>query len=163
MTPRIDHTGQRFGRLTVVRCEGALSARTPEAAWLCRCDCGGATIATGSNLRRGKTRSCGCLKRDVITGWHATRRAAIAADPAARLRLRVGRHPVPDLAGQRFGRLVAVAIAPQCGRRTAWTCRCDCGATPVVRAQSLRAGRTCSCGCLRRAHGAALGARRRAA
>lgn len=51
-----------------------------------------------------------------------------------------------DLAGQRFGRLVAVSIA---FRRNGayWLCRCDCGCTNVVRAGLLRNGTVASCGC----------------
>ena len=33
------------------------------AAWLCQCDCGNEKTVSGRYLRRGKTRSCGCLPR----------------------------------------------------------------------------------------------------
>ena len=59
-----------------------------------------------------------------------------------------------DLSGSRFGRLAVVERAPNDGRRTMWRCRCDCGAETVVAANHLRSGRTASCGCLRRRHGA---------
>lgn len=52
---RVDHTGQTFGRLTVVRYDGG--------AWLCRCECGAEAKASGGRLRSGNTRSCGCLQR----------------------------------------------------------------------------------------------------
>ncbi len=54
--------------------------------------------------------------------------------------------PTLDLAGQRFGRLVAVSIA---FRRNGayWLCECDCGGTNVVRAGLLRNGTVASCGC----------------
>lgn len=57
-----------------------------------------------------------------------------------------------DLAGQRFGRLVAFAPVFRVGqRRTAhWVCVCDCGEAKIVQAQSLRKGGTLSCGCLHR-------------
>lgn len=55
-----------------------------------------------------------------------------------------------DLAGQRFGRLVAVADA---GRNKTgavlWRCTCDCGGEAVVRCADLRNGAQRSCGCLR--------------
>lgn len=53
-----------------------------------------------------------------------------------------------DLAGQRFGRLTALAPAKNVGGRTAWLCRCDCGRERVVRTAQLRSGHTASCGCL---------------
>lgn len=59
----IDETGNRYGRLTVVR--RAESTRGGEARWLCRCECGGEKIARGTKLRRGETRSCGCLEQET--------------------------------------------------------------------------------------------------
>lgn len=51
----IDITGLRFGRLAV------LSKSERPRMWECQCDCGNITMATGTNLRSGSTRSCGCL------------------------------------------------------------------------------------------------------
>ena len=55
-----------------------------------------------------------------------------------------------DLAGQRFGRLVAVEWLPgENGRRGQWNCRCDCGSYTPVFAANLMRGKTRSCGCIR--------------
>ena len=62
MRKLIDLTGQRFGRLLVIRrveCE-----KHGEAKWLCQCDCGNETAVFGYLLRSGKTSSCGCSKHD---------------------------------------------------------------------------------------------------
>lgn len=63
----IDLTGQRFGRLTVLRRGSDL--RHPggkvSARWVTQCDCGGSTEVTTQNLRRGKTSSCGCLEAEA--------------------------------------------------------------------------------------------------
>ena len=53
-----------------------------------------------------------------------------------------------DITGQRFGRLVAVRRAENCGRYAAFLCLCDCGHEAVVRSDCLRSGDTRSCGCL---------------
>jgi hypothetical protein len=52
--------GQRFGRLSVLRDSGQ---RTPSGAikWLCRCDCGKRVRVWSVSLRKGWTKSCGCL------------------------------------------------------------------------------------------------------
>jgi len=55
---------------------------------------------------------------------------------------------VKDLTGQRFGRLVAIERIPRKGVAY-WECACDCGNHVVVFMNSLRIGRTKSCGCLR--------------
>jgi hypothetical protein len=53
-----------------------------------------------------------------------------------------------DRTGQRFGRLYVLNRAPSGGRRTMWSCRCDCGAQVIVDACALKSGATQSCGCL---------------
>ena len=55
----IDITGQRFCRLTVLRQDGRHKAG--DFMWLCRCDCEREVSIRGSNLRGGRTKSCGCL------------------------------------------------------------------------------------------------------
>lgn len=55
-----DLTGQKFGKLTVLyRAENV----GLQPAWICRCDCGTITHPImSSNLKKGTTQSCGCLK-----------------------------------------------------------------------------------------------------
>lgn len=61
-----------------------------------------------------------------------------------------------DIAGQRFGRLVAVRLGARQHRATTWVCLCDCGREKVVQLGSLRNGTTMSCGCLRAERMAAM-------
>lgn len=69
----IDHTGQRFGRLVVIELKGF--EKGGQATWLCRCDCGNQSVVIGSNLRRGTTTSCGCLRDElrIVHGKYHTR------------------------------------------------------------------------------------------
>lgn len=53
-----------------------------------------------------------------------------------------------NLINQKFGRLVVLESAPNCGKRTAWRCLCECGKETVKTTDSLRSGRAQSCGCL---------------
>jgi hypothetical protein len=61
-----------------------------------------------------------------------------------------------DLIRQRFGRLQVESKAAnlydprKTSGRSAWNCRCDCGATKVVSTSALRSGNTQSCGCLQK-------------
>ena len=55
---KLNLTGQRFGRLTVVGPAENVGERT---AWLCRCDCGQSVVVKTCRLRTGHTKSCGCL------------------------------------------------------------------------------------------------------
>jgi len=55
--------GQSFSRLTVIR--RGENTGAGKAMWVCRCTCGGETLVPTCRLRAGKTRSCGCLQREL--------------------------------------------------------------------------------------------------
>lgn len=60
-----------------------------------------------------------------------------------------------DLTGQRFGRLTVIErvdmpVKKGQRKRIKWLCECDCGNTKIIDADSLKNGRTKSCGCLSR-------------
>lgn len=61
----VDLTGQRFGRLTVLRRYEKNSSQG-KTLWLCKCDCGTETTVTTSNLKSGHTQSCGCSRVDAM-------------------------------------------------------------------------------------------------
>lgn len=61
----IDLTGQQFGRLLVLGYAG--SNKQGAATWRCKCECGNVKVVTGSELRRGKTQSCGCYRLERQT------------------------------------------------------------------------------------------------
>ena len=71
MSKKIDLTGQPFGRLIVIREYGR--AKNGKVLWLCRClgkngdGCGKEVIVSTNDLRRGHTKSCGCLSRERTT------------------------------------------------------------------------------------------------
>jgi hypothetical protein len=56
-----DLTGQVFNKLTVIECVG--SNKHQKRLWKCQCECGSnkEVIITGNDLKRGHTKSCGCL------------------------------------------------------------------------------------------------------
>jgi hypothetical protein len=56
--------GKRFGRLVVQERAG----KDPSGKnwfWRCACDCGGLVTILASSLRQNRTRSCGCLQKEV--------------------------------------------------------------------------------------------------
>ena len=55
-----------------------------------------------------------------------------------------------DLAGNRFGSLVAVRVAGKKNGSYVWECSCDCGNTTFVCVSKLTNGHTKSCGCIRK-------------
>lgn len=66
----IDLTGQRFGRLLVL--DRATNDAQGRARWRCACDCGNEAVITRHHLRDGRTKSCGCLRRDVASELNHT-------------------------------------------------------------------------------------------
>lgn len=59
----ISMQGQTFGRLTVVAQEPSTDQG---AIWLCQCECGNTARVNGKKLRNGHSKSCGCLRADVM-------------------------------------------------------------------------------------------------
>ena len=58
--------------------------------------------------------------------------------------------PLKNIAGQRFDRLLVIAIAGKTpSGNYAWKCRCDCGTEKIVSSTCLIERGTKSCGCLR--------------
>jgi hypothetical protein len=56
--------GQKCGRWTVIK----RVENTPQgqAQWLCHCECGTEKILKSIIIRRGISRSCGCLRRELV-------------------------------------------------------------------------------------------------
>lgn len=53
--------GRKFGWLTVREYIGRVGRR--RHSWRCRCKCGNFTTCCSDNLKQGKVKSCGCLRR----------------------------------------------------------------------------------------------------
>lgn len=126
----IDLTGQKFGKLTAIEIDR--TNKKNNTYWLCKCDCGNVKSVTSGNLRLGKTKSCGCITKQLQRD--------------ARIK---------DLTGQRFGRCIVIAqsdkdhITKGGKRRIKWLCRCDCGKYFETTSSNLVNGDTKSCGCYR--------------
>ena len=59
-----DLTGQRFGRLVVIkRAEDyVFSCGEKRVQWICKCDCGNIKNVLAQDLKNGNTKSCGCIR-----------------------------------------------------------------------------------------------------
>lgn len=69
MAKAIDLKGQRIGRLVVIEFDKitvAPNGRTTRF-WKCACDCGNVISVRTSSLKDGNTKSCGCLKKDLVS------------------------------------------------------------------------------------------------
>ena len=124
----IDLTGQRFGRLTVLKRHSENIDNRP--AWLCQCDCGNTKIVSGHSLREHYTKSCGCLNREIASQ----------------------RMEKPFVIGEKIGSWTILKKDLNIHHSyTYWICKCDCGTIKSVSSHSLRTGESKSCGlCLRK-------------
>ena len=127
MGKSIDLTGNSFGKLTVIgRGQRPNNSTDKHRYWLCQCECGNVVSVVGTSLTSGRTKSCGCAKREKYI----------------------------DLTGRKFGRLIVLKRTDDRKDKTdrccMWLCRCDCGKQVVVRSSNLIKGATKSCGCLRK-------------
>jgi hypothetical protein len=61
-----DLTGCRYGKLSVVGLGEPLVKNTgyTDIRWKCICDCGNSSNTSSTNLRQGKTISCGCVRTE---------------------------------------------------------------------------------------------------
>lgn len=125
-----DMVGKKYGRWTVLEYAGQSKGKSD--LFKCRCDCGTIKDVLGRSLKSGNSKSCGCLKKDLLKSKTAEKH-----------------HNFRDITGQRFGRLVA--IKPSEIRKpnypVIWECKCDCGNVSYVPLTSLTSGKTMSCGC----------------
>lgn len=58
-------TNKKYGRLKML--SRSKTAKNGHIIWLCLCDCGRRVEVNGYHLRSGKTKSCGCLKREIAS------------------------------------------------------------------------------------------------
>ena len=66
MSARIDLTGQRFNRWTVLHQAPRLDASSAKKVhWRCVCDCGIEAVVVSGNLVSGLSKSCGCLHSEL--------------------------------------------------------------------------------------------------
>lgn len=129
MGKKIDLTGQKYNRLTVIK-ESPKRDSSGCIIWECQCDCGNITYASSNALRSNHKRSCGCLNKEQIT--------------------ELGYNNCEDITGLKFGKLTVISKSDiRKDRKVHWNCICDCGNYYIANGKSLRRGDVQSCGCLK--------------
>ena len=129
MGRKLELSGKRFGRLTVIRENGKKNGRT---AWLCKCDCGNYTTVQGSLLNKGRVVSCGCFRKEQL-------KKAQRKDFDK------------DLLNKKIGKLTIVEYLGN----DLWKCKCECGNYTTKKRSYLlehKNDKDYSCGCSREKH-----------
>lgn len=84
MWKRLDLTNQRFGKLVAIRFHRMVNGR---AEWECNCDCGNTHYVKAGELTRGKTQSCGCLRKQLAAKKLSAIRVNLPEGEAGKRRL----------------------------------------------------------------------------
>lgn len=131
----VDMTGQRYGRLTILR--RGDNDKHGHAQWWCQCDCGSPEkLINGGAIRRGLVSSCGCLQKETMKKYSESQ--------------------IIDETGNTYGYLTvlhrATNASPKDGRAQ-WVCQCRCGNIIVATGKGLREGSKSSCGCMTESKG----------
>lgn len=143
----LDLTGEKYGILTVLQ---EAPRKGNSRAWTCQCECGNVKDIRQSDLRCGKTLSCGCLgKQKRAEGFQI-----------ANEKRKENPKPYKDLTGQKFNRLTVIEFDLEytknknkensSNRFSYWKCQCDCGQQITVRGADITGEHIKSCGCLLR-------------
>lgn len=64
---KLNLIGLRFGKLVVIS-ETNEKTSCGHYKWFCRCDCGNEKLVSGSSLKSGSVKSCGCISKGVKYG-----------------------------------------------------------------------------------------------
>ena len=114
---------QKFGKWTII---GEAPSRNRKKYWLCKCECGTERAVCGSDLKAGKSLSCGGKN------------------------CRTSEKLINEI-GNTYGRLTVLKRAPNdMSGKAYWICQCECGKIITVNGVDLRSGHTQSCGCYQR-------------
>lgn len=120
-----DLTERKFGRLTALEDVGR--GKTGNVLWRCICTCGTERIIRSGELINGHTKSCGCLRKEMLS-----------------------KSRFKDLTDRRFGKLTVIEFVRINKHGVAiWRCLCDCGTEYVIGRDYLVSRGVKSCGCLR--------------
>jgi hypothetical protein len=129
-----DLTGRTFGRWAVL--ERAPRVPKQGEAWRCRCACGTERVITAATLLHGRSRSCGCVTREILREKRPWQRRDLRGQVVGELRVL---RPGPNIPAR-------TGNPP--GGHTAWYCECACGRVVLIPTGLLTHRRpTTHCGC----------------
>lgn len=121
-----DITGEKFGKLTVVKPIGFYQNKSVK--WECLCDCGGTYISNSYRLKNNTATHCGCN--------------------STKLKLQAGeKYEMLTVI-----RPLSLQEKKQKGYKNTggfYLCKCDCGKDVIILASRLKNKRSKSCGCIK--------------
>lgn len=117
------HIGDTFGNWEIIG-DSDKKGYNNSTYVKCKCRCGKIKDVDIHNLKRGLSKSCGCIKPILPRKY------------------------IPINIGDHFGKLTVIEKNEN-GGRNCWKCKCECGNMTNTSGYRLKNGMTRSCGCLR--------------
>lgn len=114
---KVEMIGKKFNKLLVIE-ETNLRASNNSIKYKCQCDCGNYSIVDGNELRRGSTKSCGCIFSSKMIGNKFNKLTVIKQ------------------------------LNEKKRNNKLYLCKCDCGNIKKVSSWNLKSGSVKSCGCI---------------
>lgn len=115
----IDITGKKYGKLTVLKRDGYTNGKRKKILWLCECECGKLVYRTATHLKQNNNCSCGECNKEKDE----------------------------DIIGKQFGYWEVLKRVSPKSRKRRYLCLCKCGNMKEVNYDSLKLGKSISCGC----------------
>lgn len=113
--------GDKFGRLKVIEYAGRNYRN--RKTWLCECECGNKKAISQDDLKSGRTNSCGCLRKEMMS-----------------------EKSFKDLVGMKFGEWTVLELSGKNKyNERLWRCKCSCGNISEVTSRLLIGGYSKSC------------------
>lgn len=121
-----DLSGQKFGKLTIL-------SYIDKRIWLCQCDCGNICEVHGGQLKTNRTKSCGCLRKEL-----AKSRASSSCGKRS-IRFKDRENKIVN--GIKF-----IEYHKSVGNKTIWKLKCKCGKIFEHTPYTIESGKVRSCG-----------------
>ena len=121
--------GDKFNRWTIVNDIPLVKGVKKTTHYECECECGTVRYVSSYGLRSGKSKSCGCYVKDVVSNLKRK-----------------------DITGLKVGKLTVIKRVKDevTGHSNKWLCECECGNNVTVATGVLTRNKQNSCGCVRK-------------
>lgn len=172
----IDETGKQYGSWTVLYLDK--ENKKPDKHWICKCICGTIKSISGTELRRGRSTSCGCSYKKqwlnktfgdwTVISEQGEKPGTVLCQCSCgtiksiyKTHLTQGnstscgntiKHQLikgEDLTGKTFGKLTVLKRDWSDNSNGArWICQCECGNQKSILGSHLKKHKIQSCGCI---------------
>ena len=127
-----DYINKTYNQWTIIAYDEQKSKEKHCTHFICECTCKTRKSVALSSLKRGQSKSCGCLRKITSS--------------------LTGKKNLISLTGMTFGKLIVKSYNEEKSKNSHsgsyWNCECECGNKSIVAASNLKRGYVSSCGCL---------------